>query len=195
MRPLARPYLQHGTRHLKHGSDPIPGIGDLPVATLRTTAAATIVADNADHYVSLEDGVSGSFQTSDDTVFANNSTTLFTGSPVFGVEVLQPGLYQYQWNSSKQSGGTVGAGITVYWSSSGGATLSSLQQGRTATLVGDAWDTASNTHISWTEYQAFGDADVPGVAAPYARVASGSNVTLNIDLIVIRVTSFDLDAI
>lgn len=191
---MSRPYLQHGRRHALQGSDPIPGLA-LAVATLRTTSAATIVADNADHYVSLQDGTNAVFQTSDDTVFANNSSTSFTGSPVYGLEVLQPGLYQYQWNASKQSGGTAGAAITVYWSSSGGATLSSLQQGRTQTVVDDTWDAGISTHIFWTEYQAFGDADAPGIGAPFARVASGSNLTLNIDLIVVRFSTFDLDAI
>ncbi len=189
MRPLARSYLQHGRRHLPFplGSDPIPGIGELAVAAMRTTSDITVAGDNAQHDLSIRDGFSAHFQTSDDTVFANADD-----GNGYGIQVLLPGLYRWEWNIFA-SGGTAGAKLITYWISTGTATLSDFQQGRTGALIGDTWDEGvSPVHLFWTNYVAVTAA---GVGSPTATLASGADVHLGIQAFVTRMNSFDFDAI
>lgn len=168
-----------------------PGVTDGPMAQLRTSTGHTVAGDNAQHYISLQHGSGALFDTDAawTDIFDNSSTTTFTGSPVYGLGVLLPGTYRYEWSASPASGGTAGAVLEVYWASSGTAYLSSLQQGRTKTTVDDTWDRARSGHLFWTEYQSFDVGGAPGVAAPWVKLASGSDITIDIQLIVTRINS------
>ncbi len=189
-----RNYLQHGSRHRPEGTDPIE---ELAVASLRDLSAISVAGDNADHYLSLHDGITASFQTNDSDTFANASTTAFTGGAVYGLQILKAGLYRFEWDAKVASGGTAGAILRAYWSvsSPGSAFLSSFQQGRTQATVNDTWDLAQAGHISWTEYHSFDTDGVPAYAAPFAHLASGSSITLHVNLFATRVNSFFFDAI
>ncbi len=187
-------YLQHARRHGPEGSDPIP---EMAVASLRSFGSISVAGDNAQHYLSLQDGSGALFQTNDSDTFANASTTSFSGSPVYGLQILKAGIYRVEWNASVASGGTAGANLTVYWSafSPGSAFLSDFQQGRTGALIGDTWDLGRTTHLFWTEYHSFADNGVPAYTAPWAQLASGSSITLDIEMFATRVNSFFFDAI
>ncbi len=189
-----RNYLQHGSRHRPEGTDPIE---ELAVASLRSTSSISVAGDNAQHYLSLQDGVTASFQTNDSDTFANASTTAFTGGAIYGLQILKAGIYRVEWSAFVASGGTAGAQLTTYWSASspGSAFLSSFQQGRTGILIGDNWDRGHLNHLSWTEYHSFDTDGVPAYAAPWATLASGSSITLDIQMFATRVNSFFFDAI
>ncbi len=187
MRPLARSYLQHGSRHTRTGSDPIPGVGELAVAAMRTTSNITVPGDNAQHDLSIRDGFSAHFQTNDASVFANADD-----GNGYGIQVLLTGLYKWEWNVFA-SGGTAGAQLITYWISTGTAILSDFQQGRTGALIGDTWDEGvSPLHLFWTNYV---DVQVGGVGSPIATLASGADVALGIQAFVTRINDFDFDAI
>lgn len=185
MRPLARSYLQHGSRHGSTGSDPIPGIGQIQFAALKNFSAITVAGDNAIHYLSMEDGVTGFFETSDDTVFANAQNTFQTGNP-WSIKCLANGTYIVKQNYFVRSG-TAGAQVTTYHTFNGGNTQSVFQAGRTAALIGDTWDVgSSDVHTFFEEWvDATDGSPAPVFVSPYVQLASGSNVTVNAETMVI----------
>lgn len=190
-------YFQHGRRHHpRKGTDPILGLAaDLPMASLRATTGAppTIAGDNAQHYISLQHGSGALFYTDPDwaDIFENASTTAFTGSAVWGLSIKQaPATYRYEWFASPTSGGTAGAVYEAYWGSTGTAILSNWQQGRTKTTIDDTWDNSNHGRLFWTEYQSMQSvSDGPWIAVPWARLASGSSITLDISLIVTQINA------
>jgi hypothetical protein len=100
MRPLARSYLQHGSRHAPTGSDPIPGLGGTPVI-IAYGATAVTSSPASDHYVDLN-----LYATSDDTVFGID---VGTGglSAINGIAIFTGGVYR-AWYSFEFSAATNG---------------------------------------------------------------------------------------
>lgn len=189
---MANKPILHGRDHRPGGADPIPSVAATPIAHIRDSSPFTVAGDNTDHYLSLQDAVTAHFDTSDTDVFNNSSTTTFTGSALYGIGVLKPGTYRYEWNATVATGGTSGATIIAYWSSSGGGVLSEFQQGRTKTTIQDTFD-LNATHLSWTEYQSFADdSDCPGVAVPYIHINSGTSANIHVELVVTRVNTYAL---
>lgn len=87
MRPLSRPYLQHGSRHAPTGSDPIPGLGGVPM--ILAFGSATVTSSPAsDHYASLD-----LYVTTDDTIFGIEFGTGGLSS-TNGISIAQAGLYR-----------------------------------------------------------------------------------------------------
>src|SRR4051812_31665916 len=86
MRPLARPYLQHGSRHAQTGSDPIPG-GGVPMI-LANGSVAVSSSPASSHYVDLN-----LYATTDDSIFG---IAVGTGglSAINGVSIAAPGVYR-----------------------------------------------------------------------------------------------------
>lgn len=163
----------------------------LPVAEIRQRVGSptTITSAVLPQYTSLQDGINADFATTDATVFDNSSTTLFTGLPLFGIGVLVPGTYRYDFNQFCQVNGTAGNKLTAYWSSSGTALLSSLQQGRVQCTMNDVWDANATNHLFWTEWQSFVlPADVPGVAVPYGKRSGGANPQVVYQIIITQIS-------
>lgn len=163
----------------------------LAVAEIRQIpgSATTLTSTVLPQYTSLRNGVNAHFATTDPTVFNNSSTTLFTGSPLFGIGVLQPGTYRYDFNQFCPTTGTAGQKLTAYWSSSGTALLSELQQGRVQCTMPDVWDANQTNHLFWTEWQSFvNPGDVPGVAVPYGIKKGAANPVVYYELIVTQIS-------
>lgn len=112
MRPLARPYLQHGSRHAKTGSDPIQGLyNDWVVAQ---TALGTVTDGSSP--------VNGEFssinyQTDDGSIF-----DVYTGGAVDSIEMLAVGSYLIRAGAvfpsgrtgNVQLGAVIGGDVTTY---------------------------------------------------------------------------------
>jgi hypothetical protein len=194
MRPLARPYLQHGSRHSRTGSDPIPNLGTLlPIASLFSDpVGVSIAADAASHYASIVDGVSSAgFATTDTDTFENLSSTLFTGSPVFGVGIKAPGTYAVFNNAIGVSGGTGGNNVTAYWSASDGSAPSFFQQGRTKAPTLDTWDggeTGVGPHLFTHEWMTVDTGQTPAVLAVFGEVSGGTAVFVEFQMMVVQLT-------
>lgn len=82
MRPLARPYLQHGSRHRKTGSDPIDGMFNDWVTT---TVGFGAVAANSEATAAMTGSIV--YQTDDGSVFAEGDHAIDT------IDFLQVGTY------------------------------------------------------------------------------------------------------
>lgn len=153
----------------------------------------TIAADGTDHYVSIQDGVSpdafSGFATTDDAVFANGSSTLFTGSPVYGIQILAPGTYMI-FNNAWVSGGDTGKQVTTYWAASDGSAPSLFQQGRASAKVGDTWDggTAS-VHTFLHEWITVDEGQTPATLVVYGGGATGSSLNIDFQMMVVQITS------
>ncbi len=184
MRPLARNYLQHGSRHLATGSDPIPGIGQIPFASLRTNSGATITMGGTIEYISMHGGTNASFETSDSDTFVN---ALGTGAATaaYGIKCLENGTYMITENYFVL-GGTGGATFSTYHTINGGDVISSWQPGRTGALVGDKWDAGSGSvHTFFSELvDATDAAPAPVYINPYASLATGSSVVVSAEMFV-----------
>jgi hypothetical protein len=182
-----RPYLQHGSRHGVNGSDPIPS--QIQFAALRLSSVQTVPGDSADHYLDMEDGSTGIFETSDEAIFENDANAGLSGSP-YGIKCLANGTYIVKENYFVY-GGTVGTHVTCYHTFSGG-TISHFQFGRTAALIGDSWDIGSSAvHVSFEEWN---DATVsfpaPFFVNPYVVLASGVDVTVDAQTMVVYLSSY-----
>ncbi len=187
MRPLARSYLQHGSRHGVHGSDPIPDIGQIRFATMRTNSAFTITADNNPHYPYGSDGTIVHFETSDDTVFTAAATSAISGT-TWGIKCLENGTYIIRENY-RIHGGTAAVIGLGYHSIVGGNTISFYQAGRTGASLQDGWDkgqASTITHISFEEWTDATDGNpAPIYVVPYLQIASGTNPTVDVETMVI----------
>jgi len=75
MRPLTRPYLQHGSRHGPTGSDPIPGLAFADYAGLAWFGSQNIVANSEDAIPWTE------FDTSNTAVFGTDQFASPTPPP------------------------------------------------------------------------------------------------------------------
>jgi hypothetical protein len=87
VRQPSRPYLQHGSRHLPTGSDPIPGTGAVPFI-LANGSVVVSSSPASDHYVDLN-----LYATTDDSVFG---IAVGTGglSAINGIAIAAPGVYR-----------------------------------------------------------------------------------------------------
>lgn len=188
-----RSYLQHGRRHHTTGSDPIPGFGQVLFASLRISTPATVPGDAANHYIDMQDGVTGHFATSDANIFENAANTDLSGDP-YGIECHAEGTYIIRENYFV-SGGTGGVQVITYHVVSDGIG-STFQFGRTGALVGDTWDAgSSDVHTSFEEWTSAVDTDTPFFINPYLVVASGSDVTVNVQTMVIFLGAYTTDQI
>jgi len=146
-------------------------------------------------YFSVQDtGGSARFETSDAAVFANASTTLFTGSPVWGIQINAAGSYMVQGAGFWIAQGTTGRGISHYYSASNGSAPSLFQSGRTDSLTGDNWSHAGAApglpHMSYYEFISVSAAQVGAVLAAYASVQSGGASTVASDMMVFQISSY-----
>jgi hypothetical protein len=103
VRQPSRPYLQHGSRHLPGGSDPIPGTGSVPVILAFGSTVVTSSPAN-DHYVDLS-----LYATTDDSVFG---IAVGTGglSAINGISIAAAGVYRVFYSfifSSATNGDTL----------------------------------------------------------------------------------------
>ncbi len=185
MRPLARSYLQHGRRHGPFGSDPIPGIGQVPFASLKNTSATTVTNSGVPTYISMQDGVGAKFETSDADVFENSQNTGETGNP-WGIKCLLNGTYKVS-EDYYINGGTVGAIFATYHTIDGGNTFSNTMAGRTGALIGDSWDHGAGLpHTFFWELTDATDANpAPIYINPFATLNSGSNITVSVQTVVV----------
>lgn len=146
-------------------------------------------------YFSVQDtGGSDRFETSDSTVFANASTTLFTGAPVWGIQFNAAGTYMVQGSFFWIAQGTTGRGVSAYWSLSNGSAPSLFQFGRTGTLTGDAWDKSGAApglpHTSFYEFFSVSAGQVGGVGALWASVQSGGASTVSAQMMVFKLSDY-----
>lgn len=187
-------YQDHGWRHDPDiGTDPTVG-ATTKHASIRTSSAQTITADNALHYVSLEDGVTGSFGTNAEDCLANTQATgLLTGDP-WGLEVKRMGTYRVT-TASQVNGGTAAAHATSLISGIGGS-LSVLQSGRTEAFLLDGWNASGGvTDFFGVSYFVVRDpadfpADYPAILVPAVIIASGTNPTVNWQLAIERISPY-----
>ncbi len=179
MRPLARSYLQHGRRHGAFGSDPIPGIGQVPFASLRTTSRATItVGGGTAEYISMHGGSNALFETSDADIF-ENALGIGSATAAYGIKCLNNGTYRIGENYFV-SGGTGGATFSTYHTLQGGNVVSDYQPGRTGALIGDSWDAgAAGVHtFFWELCDATDGNPAPVYINPYTILGTGTSVTV-----------------
>jgi hypothetical protein len=153
-------------------------------ASLRISNPQTITNTGLSQYFSMEDGVTGHFETSDATVFANAQGSGISGDP-WGIKCLFNGTYLVGENYFV-AGGTAGARVVTYHTLTGGDTVSVYQPGRTGALVGDTFDAQwSGIH---TSFQELSDAKISNPAPiwinPYAELHSGSSVTATVQTFV-----------
>lgn len=191
-----RPYTQHGRRHAQTGSDPIPGLGQVPFAVAYTDPyPVTITADAADHAVSIQDGSGGEFDASDDNTFANGHADVGLGDQ-YGIECLANGTYMVSMNVW-WSGGVPGVLAVASYATSGGNFRSFWQSGRTGLLLGDTWDANdSRSHQSFTELYNTSDANpAPILILPYANVAAGTDPTVEVELVVLYLGPYAGDSL
>jgi len=187
-----RSYLQHGRRHGTRGSDPIPPIG-LPVASLFSNpTGVTVAGDGALHYISIQDGVSSAgFSTSHSSIFTNGSSTSFTGSAVYGIEIDDTGTYAVYTNSFTISGGTAGKKVTAYWAASNGSAPSHFQQGRSAAILSDVWDKGQvgiGPHLFTHEVFTVASGQTPAVLARTGQIEAGSDVVISFQMVVVQLS-------
>ena len=167
----------------------------LPIASIFNNqgTGTSIAADNAQHYVSMQDGVGGAgFSTTDGTVFSNASTTAFTGSPVYGIRILTTGTYAVLNNAFSLSGGTAGHIATAYWAADNGSAPSFLQQGRSAGATLDSWDAGQagvGPHTFTTELMTVGVGQTPATLCRYGQVNAGTAVVMSMSMIVVRIST------
>jgi hypothetical protein len=157
--------------------------------------AQTINSGAGAVYFSVQDGVSnGKFETSDATIFDNASTTLFTGSPVFGIRIKAAGTYMVQGAFFWTSQGTTGRGISAYYSQSNGSGPSIFQLGRTDSLTGDNWSHAAAApglpHLSFYEFFSVSGAQLNGVNALWASVQSGGASTVSAAMMIFQISTY-----
>ena len=186
----------HARTHLVGGTDPLtivtPGI---PWAqTNQGGTTLSIPGTNVATYFSVHDtGGTDRFSTSDATIFANTSTTSFTGSAVYGIQINAPGTYMVQGNFFWRSQGTIGRGIVGYYSQSNGSGPSNFQFGRTNALTGDNFDggaaAAGLPHLSFYEFFSVSSSQLAGVNALYAQVLSGGASTVSAQMFIFQVST------
>jgi hypothetical protein len=182
-----RPYLQHGSRHGANGTDPIPGIGQVPFASLTNGGTPqTVTGAGTNQFLSMEGGTAGAlFETSDSAVFSNANGSGQSGDP-WGIKCLLNGTYIVSENYFV-TGGTAGVAFTTYHSLIGGNTVSFYQPGRTGAVVGDTWDGGAPGKVH-TFFWELGDATAGNPAPmwilPYANLASGSSITVAVQTFV-----------
>lgn len=148
------------------------------VASLHTLngAGPTILAANTNQMISMEDGITGNFDASDASVFANAAN----GGAVWGIQVLKSGTVRFDFNCFL-TGGTNNVQFDAYQSTDGGV-LSQWQAGRTGATTGDGWDTgrASNvTHVFWSQRVSFDVVDVPSVTVVFNGLGGTLNATVD----------------
>jgi hypothetical protein len=146
-------------------------------------------------YFSVQDtGGTARFSTSDTSIFANASTTLFTGSPVYGIQINAPGTYMVQGAGFWLAQGTTGRGISHYYSASAGSAPSVFQFGRTDSLTGDNWAHAGAApglpHMSFYDFLSVSAAQVGAVLAGYASVQSGGASTVASSMMIFQLSSY-----
>lgn len=152
----------------------------------------SITADSAQHYISIHDtGLFDSFATTDPDVFSNGSTTLFTGSPLYGISIDVAGTYAVFFNAFTISGGTAGHTISAYFDASDGSAPSFFQQGRTAAAALDTWDSGQagvGPHLFVHEWHTVDTGQTPAVFVPWGRVSGGSDAVLSVQLMIVQLT-------
>lgn len=169
--------------------------GSNPWAQIHNAAGgAGFVGAIGPQYVSIHDtGGVDQFETSDATVFANASTSLFTGSPTYGIQINAAGTYRWEENMAIRNDGTAGKAVTAYWSASGGSAPSFFQFGRTSSLTGDTWDasgTVNRPHISFYEYFSVSAGQVGAVAVPYIQLQLGGSVNVQAQVVCQKISDY-----
>jgi hypothetical protein len=160
---------------------PTPTSTGLPVASLfSATGGVSIAADSSAHYVSLRDGVSSAgFSTTDSTTFANLSTTLFTGSAIYGIGIQAAGTYAVYNNAFSISGGTAGRKVTAYWSASNGSGP-------------DTWDSGQSgvgPHLFLHEWMTVSVGQTPAVLAVWGQVNGGTATNVAFQMMVVQLST------
>lgn len=159
----------HGKTHQRApiGSDPIPGLVFSAVgaiASLHTLSSMPITAGDSGQMISMEDGLTGGFDTSDPSVFANAPN----GASVWGIQVLKSGTVRFDFDC-RVIGGSTSVEADAYQSTDFGV-LSFWQAGRTGGITDSQWDAGQPldvTHISWSERVSFDSGDVPSVTVVF----------------------------
>ena len=167
----------------------------LPFAQMHTGGGGVTIASSAlNTYVSIHDtGGVAQFETSDSSIFTNGSSTAFTGSPVFGIQINKAGTYRVINNSFVLSGGTAGRIVIAYWTASLGVGPSLFQSGRTGNVNIEAWDNqqaGQGPHLFTEEWMGLTSGQVPSVLARYGRVASGGNILMTLQMIVEQISTY-----
>jgi len=125
--------------------------------------------------VSLQDGVaSAGFATTDSTTFANLSSTLFTGSAVYGIGIKAAGTYAVLNNSFTFTGARPPTTSPAYWSASNGSAASLFQQGRSTAVYQDVWDKGQaglGPHLFVHEWITVTAGQTPAVLAVWGQVS------------------------
>lgn len=158
-------------------------------------AGQNIPSTNTETYFSIHDtGGAERFETSDAAVFANASTNAFTGVPVWGIQFNAPGTYMIQGNFFWRAQGTTGRGIGGYWTLSLGSAPSLFQFGRTSANTGDAWDKSGAApglpHLSFYEFISVSAAQLGGVGALWAKVASGGASSVTAQMMAFKISDY-----
>lgn len=164
----------------------------VPYAALRLQSAQSIPGTNVITYISMQDGLTGAFETSDATVFANATFTI-GGSPQWCVKCLKNGTYLIRENCFVTPGtGTSGANLIFYHALQGGNIVSDYQSGRTGAHIANPWDQGqTNTHLTFSEWSnATSLNPAPIYVIPYCQLASGSSCTVRVQTMVMYLGGF-----
>lgn len=164
MRPLSRPYLQHGRRHAPGGTDPIPQVGGVPMIMANGSGAGLTGANN---YIDLS-----AYLTTDPSIY---SLQFGTGglSATHGVAIAEDGVYQL-WMTFRFTSATNGdvlegsydggAGPNLFW------LMSNNQRDTEIEVVYDTTTTpAQTTYVAWTRMFVIGGSLEPGPVAALPR--------------------------
>jgi hypothetical protein len=131
MRQPSRPYLQHGNRHRKQGSDPIAGIGVDNDWVIATSALGTVTSGSSP--------VNGAFSSIDYQTDDGSMYSVYTGGAVDVIQMLEVGSYLIRAIAEFPAGrtgtvqlqGVIGGDVTTYdWdTASGGSFFSDIGPG------------------------------------------------------------------
>lgn len=184
-----------GVKNAAAGVTPSGGGGVAWAYTKSAAGGQSIGSGLGPVYFSVQDtGGLDRFETSDAGVFANASTSLFTGSPVWGIQINSAGTYMVQGAGFWIAQGTTGRGISFYYSASNGSAPSIFQSGRTDSLTGDNWSHAAAApglpHMSYYEFLSVAAGQVGAVLAAYASVQSGGASTVQGNMMVFKLSDY-----
>lgn len=174
-------------------SGPSPSTSELAVCALYSGSARTVTTAAGLTYVSIQDGIaSAGFGSTDSAVFTNGSTTLFTGSAVYGVQINAPGTYRVVNNSFTNSRNGAVTAIAAYWAASDGSAPSFLQTGRTKAASPETWDSGQvgvGPHLFTEEWMTVTAGQTPAVLCRWVTVTGGTSADVYLQMNVEQLTT------
>lgn len=173
---------------------PTPGTSLSWASMFSDPAGTSISSGAATQFVSIHDtGGAAGFDTSDGTTFTNGSSTAFTGSAVYGIQIHAAGTYRVLNNIVWINSGAAGRVFNAYWAADLGSAPSHFQAGRTQNVTGENWDGGGVTfgpHLFTDEIMSVTSGQTPATLVRTVKLASGAAVTVTFQMIVVKLSDY-----